>query len=173
MNRLLIVACSHRKKPAKGHLPAIERYDGPAFRVLRKFLRERRAPMPRILILSAKYGLIDAGTPIRNYDLRMTKSTAEALRPVVLKSLRKVVRADSIRSVGVCVGKDYREALGGLEDHFSKRTKVEVIGGGLGRRLTRLRDWLDRDGLMHDACVGESGGEKRANEPAGPRAGER
>jgi hypothetical protein len=173
MNRLLIVACSHRKKAGNGQLPAIERYDGPAFRVLRKYLRERRGPMPRILILSAKYGLIDAVTPIRNYDLRMTKATAEALRPVVLKRLRKVLRADSIRSVGVCLGADYREAVEGLEAQISEGTRVEVIGGGLGRRLTRLRDWLYRDGVMNDASFGERGGEKSANEPAGPRAGRR
>src|ERR1700693_6189826 len=87
MNRLLIVACSKRKKPTNKQMPAIERYDGPAFRVLRKFLREQQGPVPRVLILSGKYGLIDAVTPIRDYDFRMTPATADALRPAVLKRL--------------------------------------------------------------------------------------
>jgi hypothetical protein len=40
---MLILACSRRKRPDEGLLPAIERYDGPAFRVLRRFLREMPA----------------------------------------------------------------------------------------------------------------------------------
>lgn len=38
--RLLILSCSQRKRSTSNLLPAIERYDGPAFQVLRKFLRE-------------------------------------------------------------------------------------------------------------------------------------
>jgi len=40
MGRLLFIACSQRKNPAEGVLPALDRYDGPAFGVLRKYLRE-------------------------------------------------------------------------------------------------------------------------------------
>lgn len=170
MNRLLIVACSHRKKPAKEQMPAIERYDGPAFRVLRKFLREQEGPVPTILILSGKYGLIDAGARIRDYNLRMTPANAEKLRPTVLKRLRKVLRAGPIRSVGVCLGRDYRQAVEGLEAQLPEGATVEVIGGGLGQRLTRLREWLHRVGAKND---GEGGGTKRANDQAGPRAKER
>jgi hypothetical protein len=38
--QLLVLSCSQRKLPNPEPLPALERYDGPAFRVLRKFLRE-------------------------------------------------------------------------------------------------------------------------------------
>jgi hypothetical protein len=41
--RMLILACSRRKRPDEGLLPAIERYDGPAFRMVRRFLREMPA----------------------------------------------------------------------------------------------------------------------------------
>ena len=40
MNKVLIIACSQRKRPDAGLLPALDRYDGPAFQVLRRFLRE-------------------------------------------------------------------------------------------------------------------------------------
>jgi hypothetical protein len=60
MRRLLILACSQRKNPARGKLPAIDRYDGPAFRVLRKYSRDSAANLPTVLILSAKHGLIAA-----------------------------------------------------------------------------------------------------------------
>jgi hypothetical protein len=169
MNRLLIVACSHRKKPAKEHLPAIERYDGPAFRVLRKFLRERRGPMPRILILSGKYGLIDARTRIRDYDLRMTTAMAEGLRPAVLRRLRKELRAGPISSVGLCLGRDYKWTVEGLQAQLPEGATVEDIGGGLGLRLTRLREWLYRAGPKNDTNNRECEGKTHANDADGER----
>jgi hypothetical protein len=72
MHRLLIIACSERKNSAVGLLPAIDRYDGPAFRVLRKYLREHAERAPSILILSAKYGLIPAGQEIPMYERRLS-----------------------------------------------------------------------------------------------------
>lgn len=170
MNRLLILACSSRKKRGKEQLPAIERYDGPAFRVLRKFLREQQGPIPKVLILSGKYGLIDAATPIRDYDFRMTPATADQLRPAVLNRLRRVLLAGLIRSVGVCLGGDYRQAVEGLEAQIPEGATVEVIAGGLGQRLTRLREWLNRPGAKNDDA---GGGITRANDPAGPRAKKR
>lgn len=55
-DRLLILSCSRRKRLDTDLLPAIERYDGPAFRVLRRFLRERPFEAPDVLILSAEHG---------------------------------------------------------------------------------------------------------------------
>jgi len=40
--RLLILSCSQRKRPDPSLLPAIERYNGPPFQVLRRYLRECR-----------------------------------------------------------------------------------------------------------------------------------
>ena len=38
--RLLILGCADRKRDSSGLLPALDRYDGPAYRVIRNFLRE-------------------------------------------------------------------------------------------------------------------------------------
>jgi hypothetical protein len=61
-HRLLILSCSQRKRPDAILLPALERYDGPMFRVLRKFLRENPSKElhPDVYILSAQFGLISA-----------------------------------------------------------------------------------------------------------------
>lgn len=172
MNRLLIVACSKCKKPNSELMPAIERYDGPAFRVLRKFLREQRGLVPRVLILSGKYGLIDASTPIQDYDVRMTRATADELRPAVLKRLRKLLQGGPIRSVGVCLGRDYRQAIEGIESQIPKGAMVEIIGGGLGQRLSRLREWLNCGQQSYGASNGQRGGRTRANDATEPRTGE-
>ena len=65
--RLLILSCSQRKRETQEPLPAIERYNGPLFFVLRRFLREcpRQARQLDVYILSAAYGLIPGGFPNR------------------------------------------------------------------------------------------------------------
>jgi hypothetical protein len=155
-------------------LPAIERYDGPAFRVLRKFLREQQGPMPRILILSGKFGLIEADKRIQDYDLRMTPSIAKLLQSTVLRRLRKVIEACAIQTVGLCVGKDYRQAVEGIEGELPDGAWIEVIGGGLGRRLKKLREWLY---CGHPIKNGANDGlyrrRSRANDAAKPRAGQK
>jgi queuine/archaeosine tRNA-ribosyltransferase len=51
---------TQRKRPEQGLLPAIERYDGVHFRVLRKAKREGYWPRNlEVLIVSAKYGLLE------------------------------------------------------------------------------------------------------------------
>lgn len=166
MNRLLVIACSERKKPAKKQLPAIERYDGPAFRVLRKFLHHQQRSATRIMILSGKYGLIDAATNIDDYDFRITPATARRLRPAVLKRLCSVLRTNPIRSVGICLGRDYLLAVDGLKDQLPEGATIDFIGGGLGQRLTKLRDWLNRH-----AEKGNEAGERIAcaHHSVGPR----
>jgi hypothetical protein len=144
MNRLLIISCSQRKKSDAGLLPAIDRYDGPAFRVLRKFLGEAPADPPVVLILSAKYGLIEAAQPLPDYDCRMSAALAKQLHPLVLEAGMRILGSDHWQEVGFCVGKQYRAALDGLREFVPGGARVGFIGGGLGRRLTALRGWLRR-----------------------------
>jgi len=68
--RLLILSCSQRKQASHGLLPAIERYNGPLFFVLRRFLRECPCQAKRldVYILSAAYGLIAGDFPTPLYD---------------------------------------------------------------------------------------------------------
>ena len=142
MARLLILSCSQRKRPGVGLLPAIDRYDGPAFRVLRKYLREDANRAPRVMVLSAKYGLIDASDTIRDYDLRMSAALARRLRRDVVASLPERIRASSSEVVGICLGRQYRLAVEGFEETLEKRVRVDWLEGGLGKRLTELHRWL-------------------------------
>jgi hypothetical protein len=64
---LLIVTCSQRKRSDLELLPALERYDGIFFRILRKALREGHwSGTLEVLIISAKYGLLELDTVIEN-----------------------------------------------------------------------------------------------------------
>jgi hypothetical protein len=142
MSRLLLIACSAQKRTGEAKLPAVERYDGPAFRVLRKYLRESPEGSLTVLILSAKFGLIPSARKIPDYDLRMTRVGAERLREGVLDRLRSRLRATTYLEIGLCLGREYQSALAGYEDIVPDGTKVTTIRGGLGSRLTKLREWL-------------------------------
>jgi hypothetical protein len=152
MNRLLVVACSQRKNPATGEIPAIERYDGPVFRVLRKYLRETPGGAPTLLILSAKYGLIESSREIPDYDCCLTPALARHLRRSVLDRVRTVLRSRRWDSLGVCVGKRYWDLLDGFLELVPGGMRVDQLGGGLGKRLTCLRGWL-RNTARADAPV--------------------
>jgi hypothetical protein len=142
--RLLILSCSQRKRPDPGLLPAIERYDGRAFRVLRKFFRERPLEMPCLdaYILSAEFGLLAANQPIPNYDRRMTPKRASDLRPQTLTTLESILKDAQYEKLFISVGKDYLQALAGYELLAPTGLKATVSTGTQGRKLAALRDWL-------------------------------
>ena len=110
-DRMLILACSQRKRSDEGLLPAVERYDGPAFRVLRRFLRGGSSKAPVVLILSAEHGLIPHDLPIAAYDRRMTPARARELRPLVLAELDRMIDSCSSPEILVVAGRQYLPAL--------------------------------------------------------------
>ena len=81
--RLLILSCSQRKNISQRLLPAVERYNGPLFFVLRRFLREcpHQAKQLDVYILSAAYGLIAGNFPTPLYDQKMNIARVVELQP--------------------------------------------------------------------------------------------
>jgi hypothetical protein len=142
MNRILILACSQRKSRAPEPLPALDRYDGPAFRVLRKYLREHRDEGLTVFILSAKYGLIGANRKIIDYDCRLTPDLAATMRHKVIATVRRAMRRRRARAIGICASRDYRRALAGVEELAPENVRVSLIAGGQGTRLAALKQWL-------------------------------
>ena len=140
---LLIMACSQRKRPDPGLLPAIERYDGGSYRVLRKIKREGRWPDNLdVLILSAKYGLIEASTPIADYEQRMTRDRANQLRFQVTQTLQTYASPHkTYEEVYVDLGQDYRFAFENLEKMFD-HSSITYAKGRIGQRLASLKYWL-------------------------------
>ncbi len=141
-DRLLILSCSRCKRLDKDLLPAVERYDGPAFRVLRRFLRERSFEAPHVLILSAEHGLIPHDLPIAAYDRRMTLVRARELRPLVLAELDRITASRSSVETLVFAGRQYLSALSVDDVSLSQNITMRVCSGAMGRKLAELHDWL-------------------------------
>jgi Family of unknown function (DUF6884) len=142
--RLLILGCSQRKCPNPEPLPALERYDGPAFRVLRKFLRDSpgEAQLVDILVLSAEFGLLSAHQAIPNYDRRMTPQRASELRTQVLDDLKHILATGNAQRLFISAPKDYLHALAGYEHVIADGLSITISMGTQGRKLSELRDWL-------------------------------
>lgn len=139
--RLLILSCSKSKQAEPGLLPAIDRYDGVSFRLLRKAQREGYWPTDLdLLVLSAKYGLIEAHTPIADYEQRMTHSRAIELRSQAARTLHDYVTRD-YREIYIDLGRHYHPALEGLTDLFGD-SLVTYAEGRIGERLAKLKSWL-------------------------------
>jgi len=155
---LLIVACSQRKRSAPGLLPAIERYDGVNFRVLRKAQREGYWPKNLdVLILSAKYGLLKSDTLIENYDLKMTPRWAIELRARVSADLDECLERTPYSEVFINLGKVYLAALTLSKELRTMNGRVRYATGGIGEKMSQMKKWLQ--GVS--ASQGESSNEPR------------
>lgn len=143
-SRLLILSCSRRKRADQDLLPAIDRYNGPQFQVLRKFGREHPAEAQAIdvYILSAKFGLIPGNKPIPNYDYKMTQERAGELHHQVLSSLEQCFKESHHEECFIGLGKTYLQAIAGYEQVVPPELRLFVSQGSLGRRQAELHDWL-------------------------------
>src|SRR5579872_1369856 len=155
--QLLVLGCSQTKREAPGLLPAIERYDGSSYRVLRSFLREREWPAGlSVAILSAKYGLVGGFTGIEDYDERMTPVRASEWAPQCGLTLKSW--ADDHRSIHLSLGRDYLPAVLPAIEH-GLNAKAEVFEGPIGMKLSQIRGLLQRteSPTRHQAELPEAG----------------
>ena len=142
--RLLILKCSARKRGEGEPIPAIERYDGPLWQVLRSFARAQPlfAADLDVYVLSAAFGLIPASQPIPLYDQTMAPERADELRPVVLERFRVLV-ADSYRDLCLGLSQRYLRAMLGWETLIPPGVAVTLTDGPMGTKLGQLRAWLE------------------------------
>ena len=138
--RLLILGCSATKSAVAGDLPAITRYDGPMYRVLRAFLRDHHWPKnTSVAVLSAEHGLIGGLTPIANYDRRMSQVRASELASSVGKTLEHWKQDHS--ETHLILGRDYLPAVADTVNRLWPRT-TRVAEGPIGMKLSYLRNKL-------------------------------
>jgi hypothetical protein len=145
MKSLLLISCSRRKRRTRKRLPAIERYDGGAYRVIRKAQREGSIRRKLdIKIISAKFGLIDGTTVTPFYEKRMTKDRAQELGPEIQRALKIWIRRKSYSEVYVDLGQAYIAAIQG----WMVPPDIKLLSGSgrIGERLRDLKRWLATSG---------------------------
>jgi hypothetical protein len=138
---LLILSCSQAKRPDVGEVMAYRRYDGPAYRVLRKWMTTHQGWQGylRIRILSAEYGMISPLALIPDYDRRMTRDRAVLLRDSVVESFERLLAVHTtFARVFVTLGATYRLALPDPLPFVATEAQ-----GGIGQRAGQLKLWLE------------------------------
>lgn len=142
MRYLLLVSCSQRKIESPGAVYAMYRYDGPTYRTLRKRYRDGRFPDNLdVLIISAKYGLLQWREPILNYEQKMTAARADELRPFIQERLKEIVAVQQYDQVFINLGKLYIRTLEGF--HWGLTSTMEA-SGGIGLKTQQMKAWLEQ-----------------------------
>src|SRR5438270_4804921 len=110
--RLLLLACSQRKRHTVVPRAAIQVYDGPAHRSLRRAIASSRVPRDVLVrIVSAKFGLLALDDQILPYDKMLDLRTDTRLISRVTGALTRVSRAFRISEVFVAMSRDYCHVL--------------------------------------------------------------
>ncbi len=143
-NDLLILACSQKKIKSSTLLPAIERYDGPSYKVLRKIMHSSNYNNSLdIAIISAKYGLLQPNENIEDYDLKMNKEIANSIKNKVIQTLRKQISNKKYENIFINIGSDYSLAIDGFNKNLPRDTKLLYADGKIGKRLSQMKKWLE------------------------------
>jgi hypothetical protein len=139
---LIILGCSRRKKRTSRPIPAIDRYDGPLFQVLRKHIRERPEVPPATYVLSGRFGLIDAEFPTPRYSHRLTAADIPILQNSVDSQIKKAVEKIQPARVFVSVGSQYWRLLDEPLSREFASEKLIIASGSIGGRASQLAHWL-------------------------------
>lgn len=142
-----MLSCSQRKRSTQGLLPALERYNGPAYQVLNKFLRVHpsQAQSLDVYILSAEFGLIPSVQRISDYDRRMTPQRVKELRQPTLGKLKQILISKQYQEFFISMGRDYLRVLNGYESLTTTNLNVIVSQRSMGVKLAELRNWLHKN----------------------------
>lgn len=139
---LLVLGCSKVKLAVKELLPAIERYDGPAFRMVRGMFFDGLHLDVDLAVLSGKFGFLQPNARIPDYDFRLPGEGPIPAKAAEWKSdLLRQVESHRYKKVLLAMGPAYLRALGPLKVE-GQRTTFEQTDGRIGVRLSQTRRWL-------------------------------
>jgi hypothetical protein len=135
---LLIITCSKAKNSIQD-AAAMDVYNGNRYRILRK----RKPGDLRILIISAKYGLIESDTKISWYDKIMTVNRAIELHDSVTQGIKGILGQERFRKVFLDLPFPYDLAVNNsLLAFLDTNYGLAVAAGPRGRRLHQFSEWL-------------------------------
>lgn len=139
MTSLLVQSCSATKEPADTPVQALDLYDGYFFRIIKKAVRANRfQPGLDIIIISAKYGVVEPDDEISYYDQRMDTERARELNDEIIDTIASKITEYGYEKVWINLGKDYLPAVAGIEDAIDVPV-AHIEGSGIGMKGKRLK----------------------------------
>jgi len=150
---LVILGCSQRKRQTSRLLPAIDRYDGPVFRVLRKHMLQAPDRSPDASILSARFGLISGEFLVPRYERRLRDDDWTLLSSRVEKQLKQTLDDVQPDRLFVSVGCQYWTLIETPLLREVPIAKLLIAAGGIGGRASQLAHWLQVGDVSHAAVT--------------------
>ena len=156
MRKIIITSCSQRKKTNENLLPAIERYNGPSFYLLRKYIKQSPNDLD-IYILSAKFGLLAYKTKIPFYEQKLTKEQSADLSVIALAQINQIfTKSKKQKEIFINLGSLYLEAFEPALSRISKHNLITYAKGSSGKRLAEMYDWLyGKNSSLHNEQINE------------------
>jgi hypothetical protein len=154
--RLLILACSGRKRGDEGRIPARERYDGPLWQTLRTV--DPNGHLAEVAFVSARLGFRCAATEIEDYDARLTPELARRMiEGGMATRWPRPPSPDRPDNFGIHPGHEIASMARYGEAPF---TEVALAGGGLYRTVMRafVEGFRAMGCVTTEACVVEING---------------
>ncbi|WP_159944911.1 DUF6884 domain-containing protein [Nocardiopsis sp. FR6] len=106
---LVIVGCSREKKAEPA--PALSLYEGWGVPPLRARIGSHQECRRRVMILSARHGLLNAEETVAPYDQAMTPERARQLRPATTEFVRDYRSRTVVEEALLLVAPEYLDAL--------------------------------------------------------------
>jgi cytoplasmic iron level regulating protein YaaA (DUF328/UPF0246 family) len=139
MTSLLIQSCSATKEPVDTPVPALDLYDGYFFRIIKKAVRANRFQSELdIIIISAKYGVVEPDDHIGYYDQEMDTERANELNDEIIDAIASKVVEHEYEKVWVNLGKDYMPAMDGIDEAVDVPV-LHIEGSGIGMKGKQLK----------------------------------
>ena len=148
-NKILIIPSSIGRIKTTENLPAIERFTGVYFKVIRRWRREGHVKNVLVLILTDRFGLVEEQTPIPYYEptfgqfghLKLDPILKNSLREQSLGILQKILGAHKVDEIYINASKEFRELLFDIEKITSAKITY-AQGRGIGPKSAHMRDWI-------------------------------
>lgn len=132
--RLLIISCSKKKRSSLAPCKALDLYDGPSYRIIRKMVREKILPQGLdIYIVSGRYGLIKSNEIIDDYDMTISDKVVEESNS---REKMSDLLSRGYEDVFVNMGKQY---LGHFRHLLVDKKKAT---GRIGQKNALMRKWI-------------------------------
>lgn len=136
---LLLMACSATKASAPA--PALDLYQGVMYQTFRA--RVKPLARPKVVILSALHGFVQADAILSPYEQRMTKARAGEMLADLPRFMKDVIWPDAISQVFLAGGKDYRDVMRAAIMVVYPNARIEECSGGIGYQRSQLGNYLN------------------------------
>jgi len=148
MAKLLILGPSYRRNPSPEPLPAIERYDGLFYRIVRRYMDKLREKDIDVVIITEE---LDVVTPETKLPYKPPVGESWRSIPPITKDPEKVellrrrilelVKERKYEEVFVTLNRHYQALLPNLTTYVGK---IIVHFKGIGSKAQALKQWLLR-----------------------------